>query len=319
LRITTRVLAVTDEENGFTISMTFTAATVRCPPAPSHLDGRGSGGRTVLQGMGVRSRRRVLSVAITAALGLLVATGATACEPARKEARNLPVLLIHGWGLGADTDCQSTFGRMISQMKSEGFTGPFVKVGFYSDNKNCDVNMRDWGPVENGSSFKVVAQAFSKYVYETYTKKGKAVDVVGYSMGGNVARGAVQGAQRHESGFAAGAIDVQDVVSFGAPFDGAAWYSSFCLWGMCSSLKPGATDIKWLNQTGNPQGLHGTEFSAFGSTDDAVTPVDSALHIEVPAPQKYRLTGVPHTGSDNYMGRTDVVKKADDALAKPGQ
>jgi hypothetical protein len=255
-------------------------------------------------------------VALVGAAAFVVAS-ATACEPARPTDKTKPVLLIHGWGLGADTDCGSTFDRMIGQLKADGFTGPFVKVGFYTGDTNCTMTLRDWGPIENGSSYVELAKAFSKYVYETYTKKGKAVDVVGYSMGGNIVRGAVYGASTKQTGFAAGNIDVQDVVSFGAPFNGAAWYSSFCLWGMCASLKPGSDPIKWLNQNGNPQGLHGTEFTAFGSDADAVTPVDSALHIDVPVNRKVHLTDVPHTGSDNYMGRTDVVAKAATALAKP--
>jgi hypothetical protein len=303
--------------------MTFTPGTVRCPGSPPDLRvawGTVPGG-TVVEDRNVRrGRRRWTSVAVVAALGVFVAMSATACDPPRKESRAHPVLLIHGWGLGADTDCGSTFDRMIGQMKSEGFTGPFIRVGFYSGDTNCDMSLRSWGtsadPVEDGSHFSVLSKAFSKYVYATFTAKGKTVDVVGYSMGGNIVRGAIQGAQGGEAGFSA-PIMVQDVVTFGAPMNGAAWYSSFCLWGMCSSLKPGSDDVKWLNRNGNPQGVGGTEFTAYGSSDDAVTPLDSAVHIDIPEARKHRLSGVPHTGSDNYMGRADVVKSADDALAKP--
>lgn len=260
------------------------------------------------------NRRPPVVAAVVLAVGLLLAaTGLTGCRP---DDKTKPVLLIHGWGLGADTDCGATFDRMIGQLRAAGFTGPFIRVGFYSGDTNCDMTLRSWGPVEDGSSFKVLAQAFSKYVYETFTKKGKAVDVVGYSMGGNVVRGAVYGASSKQSGFAAGNLKVEDVVTFGAPFDGAAWYSSFCLWGMCSSLKPGAADITWLNQNGDPQGVDGTEYTIFGSDDDAVTPVDSALHMSIPSARKVHLTDVPHTGSDNYMGRTDVVARAATALEK---
>jgi len=255
--------------------------------------------------------RALLALTVVATLAM----GTTACEPTRAPNKSHPVLLIHGWGLGADTDCGSTFDRMITQMKAEGFTGPFIRMGFYSGDTNCDMSLRDWGPVEDGSHFSVLSQAFSKYVYATYTSKGKTVDVVGYSMGGNVVRGAVEGAQAGQAGFSA-PIDVQDAVTFGAPMNGAAWYSSFCLWGMCSSMKPGADDVNWLQKVGNPQGLHGTEWTAFGSDADAVTPVDSALKIDVPANRKVHLTDVPHTGDTNYMGRPDVVTRADKALAE---
>jgi len=261
-------------------------------------------------------RSRGVQLVAVVSVAVLVAVGATACEPARPDDKTKPILLIHGWGLGADTDCGATFNSMINQLKSEGFKGPFVRVGFYSGGTNCDVNLQTWGPTDDGSSFVDVAKAFSKYVYTTYTSKGKAVDVVGYSMGGNVARGAVYGASTHQSGFATANIDVEDVVTFGAPFNGAAWYSSFCLWGMCSSLKPGSSAINWLKQDGNPQGVKGTEFTIFGSEADAVTPVDSALSMSIPAARKIRYTDVPHTGSDNYMGRPAIVTRAGQALAK---
>ena len=69
-------------------------------------------------------------------------------------------------------------------------------------------------------------------------------------------------------------------------------------------------------ELGNPQGVGGTEWTAFGSEADAVTPVDSALKIDVPANRKVRYTDVPHTGSDNYMGRAAIVTRAATALAK---
>lgn len=268
-------------------------------------------------GSNVHARGRVGAVRLgaVAMVAALLAMGATACEPARPDDKTKPILLIHGWGLGADIDCGSTFNGMIAKLKAAGFTGPFVRVGFYSGGTNCDVNLRNWGPVEDGSHSKVVAQAFSKYISATYTSKGKAVDVVGYSMGGNVTRGAVQGSQAKEAGFSA-PIDVEDVVTLGSPMNGAAWYTSFCLWGMCSSLKPGSDDVKWLQKVGNPQGVKGTEWTAFGSEADAVTPVDSALKIDVAANRKVRYADVPHTGSDNYMGRADVIARAALALAK---
>jgi hypothetical protein len=262
-----------------------------------------------------KALRTTARAAVALTIVATIAMGTTACEPDRAPNKSHPVLLIHGWGLGADTDCGSTFNRMISQMKSEGFTGPFIRVGFYSGDTNCDVSLRDFGPVEDGSHFSVLSQAFSKLVYANYTSKGKTVDVVGYSMGGNVVRGAVQGSAAGEPGFSP-PIKIQDGVLFGAPMNGAAWYSSFCLWGMCSSMKPGADDIKWLQRVGNPQGVGGTEWTAFGSDADAVTPVDSALAIDVPGNRKVRLTDVPHTGDTNYMGRTDVVTRADKALAE---
>jgi len=179
------------------------------------------------------------------------------------------------------------------------------------------MTLRDWGDFANGSSWKDVAKAFSAYVSATYTTNGVTVDAVGYSMGGNIVRGAVYGSSISETGFSA-PIDVEDAVTLGAPHDGAAWYSSFCLWGQCATMKPGAADINWLNQQGDPQGSNGTEWTVVGSDADAVTPVDSALHMSVPAERKVRYSDVPHTGSDNYTGRADVITRTGVALEKVG-
>ena len=60
---------------------------------------------------------------------------------------------------------------------------------------------------------------------------------------------------------------VRIVVTLGTPHNGAAWYSNLCLWGQCTGLKPGSSELNWLNQNGNPQGKTGTEFTTIGSTE----------------------------------------------------
>lgn len=265
------------------------------------------------------SRRRASVRAVLAAIvlagSLAVGLGVgPAPVGAAGGVRNKPVLLVHGYSFGNDTSCSGTFDRMIGQLRAEGFTGPFVRVGYYSGNTGCDVNLRSWGSVGDSSSWKTISQAFSKYVYSTYTAKGLAVDVVGYSMGGNIARGAVYGSSIREAGFSA-PIRVEDVVTLGAPHKGAAWYTSFCLWGQCASLKPSASEITWLNRNGDPQGVGGTDFTVIGSNADSVVSAASATSMSVPAARKVVYANVPHTGSTNYMGTPAVVTRAGDALA----
>lgn len=270
----------------------------------------------------VPSRRRARAVGLLAALvvvsALAVGLGlGSSPAGAAGGVRNKPVLLVHGYSFTNDTSCSGTFDRMISQLRNEGFTGPFVRVGYYSGNTGCDVNLRSWGSVGDSSSWKTIAKALSQYVYSTYTAKGVAVDVVGYSMGGNIARGAVYGASIRESGFSA-PIRVEDVVTLGAPHKGAAWYSNFCLWGQCASLKPSASEITWLNRDGNPQGVGGTDFTVVGSNADSVVSASSATNMTVPSARKVVYSNVSHTGSSNYMGTAAVVTRAGDALAITG-
>lgn len=233
---------------------------------------------------------------------------------ARTDNKTKPVLFVHGYSLYDGTDCGGDFDRMISTLRGQGFSGSMVKVGFYTGDTNCNVNLRSWGNFSNSSSWKEISKALSRYIHTTYTSRGIAVDVVGYSMGGLIARGAVYGSSIGESGFSA-PIDVEDVVTLGTPHNGAAWYSNFCLWGQCSTLKPGSRDLNWLNRNGNPQGRYGTEFTAIGSNGDWVVSASSATYMSLPTGRKVVYANVPHTGSSNYMKDTTVITRAGYALA----
>ena len=254
------------------------------------------------------------------ALAIAVATIAVSSSPAGAvSSKSTTVLFVHGYNATSNSsDCGGDFDAMISQMRSEGFTGSMVKVGYYSGDVNCDVNLHSYGSYGDSDSWKSIAIAMSTYVYNTYTSKGIAVDIVGYSMGALVARGAVYGAQSGTSGFSS-PINVPDAVTLGGPHQGAAWYTNFCLWGQCATLKPGSTDLNWLNQNGNPQGSTGTVWTNISSTNDSVVPWKSATSMSIPADHKVVFTTVPHTGSNNYMHSWSVVNRTDSALsAVPG-
>jgi hypothetical protein len=258
------------------------------------------------------------SAAVVLAITLFGVLGASPAG-ARTDNKSKPVLFVHGYNPTSNsTDCGGDFDAMISQLRSQGFTGQMIKVGFYSGDVNCNVNLRSYGSFGNSDSWKQISKAFSNYVYTQFTSKGIAVDVVGYSMGGLITRGGVYGAQKGEAGFSA-PIDVEDVVTLGTPHNGAAWYSNLCLWGQCTSLKPGATDIKWLNQNGNPQGRNGTEFTAVASNGDWVTPTASGLYMSIPSSNKVTYSSVPHTGSSNYMHTSSVITRSGNGLAYGGQ
>lgn len=232
------------------------------------------------------------------------------------------VLFVHGYNpTSTSTDCVDTFGTMMSQMRAQGFTGSLVNVGYYSGDTRCDLNLHSYAGYGDRDSWKSIAAAFSKYVYNTYTSHGVTVDVVGYSMGGLIVRGAVYGAQSGTSGFSA-PINVSDGVTLGGPHDGAAWYSNLCLWGQCASLKPGSGDLNWLNQNGNPQGTAGTTWTTIGSFNDDVVPWQSAIHMSIPIDHKIVFSNVSHTGliHPNYMNAWAVVNRAGNALGvRPGK
>ncbi len=219
------------------------------------------------------------------------------------------VLLVHGYNpLSVSTDCGGEFDPMIRQLRAEGFTEAMVKVGFYSRNRNCDVSLHPYGFYSDRASWKAIAMAFSHYVHRNYTARGITVDIVGYSMGGLIARGAISGAQRGELGFSP-PIDVEDAVTLGTPHQGAAWYSRFCLWGQCASLKPGAPDLWWLNRETRPEGLRGTDWTMIASNADWVVPTASATAMTTAHTARVVYTSIPHTGAGNYLRNTTVITR----------
>lgn len=252
------------------------------------------------------------ALALVAAV-FLVAVTATGCEPPRAAAKDRPIIFVHGWSaFGDGNDCNSNFGSLETSLRAAGFTGPMITIGYYDSDRNCDVSLRDWGSISNSTSWKDLSKVLSKYIAETYTKKGVSVDLVGHSMGGLIIRGAVQGAQAKESGFSQ-PLKVEDAVTLAAPHAGAAWYSTGCLWGQCSQLKPGASDIKWLATNGNPQSAIATDWTVFGSNSDDTVPADSALTMSVPDARKVRYASLEHS---DYMGNAAAQARTAKALAE---
>ena len=140
--------------------------------------------------------RRLATVLLCCALPLVASVASAGVADARTNNRSKVVLFVHGYNpTSTNTNCGSDFDTMISQMRSQGFTGAMVKVGYYSHDSNCNVNLHNYGSYGDRDSWKSIGKAFSKYVYNTYTSKGIAVDVVGYSMGALISRAGVYGAR----------------------------------------------------------------------------------------------------------------------------
>lgn len=262
--------------------------------------------------MSSRARpRRLIAVVALAAAAVLAASGLTGCRP--PEARDRVVLMVHGWNaFGAGSNCASNFGALEQSLRDQGFTGDIVTVAFYDSDTNCDVDLADFGSISNSTSWRDLSKVFSTFVHETYTSQGVIVDVLGHSMGGLIVRGAVLGSSRGEPGFSP-PLKVEDGVTLAAPHDGAAWYSSFCLWGQCAGLKPGNADLDWLQEVGDPQGVGGTEWTAYGSSSDGVVPLASALTMELPPERLVALGGIGHS---DYMGDVAVQGLVGESLAR---
>ena len=163
---------------------------------------------------------RRLIVVVLASMVLLGTTIAGSL-PAQASGENRPILFLHGIALDAitpKTDCRGTFGNMSQQLRDQGWSGQHVLVGYYQNDTNCSVNLHNSARTgyDDRGSWKEMAKAFSWYVYDNYTSQGIWVNVVGYSMGGLIARGAVYGSQIGAPGFSP-QIGVGNAATLGAP------------------------------------------------------------------------------------------------------
>ena len=271
-------------------------------------------------------RPRGAGLALAAALvaaTLPLAVGSGPAGANQVPVKNRTIVLVHGFSPSNPpaVDCASTWNQTISQLQGMGFTGPFVTVGYYSGDTNCNVSLHSYGSYNDTDSWKAVAAAFSHYVYNTYTQHGTAVDAIGYSMGGLVVRGGVYGALTGASGFSS-PIDVTDASTWGTPHQGANWYVNFCPvigWTQCASMAPGSTDLNWLNQNGNPQGTQGTTWTNIGSNQDDVVPASSATSMSIALDHKVIFNDISHTGFIHpwYGASWDVINRAADGLGYP--
>jgi uncharacterized protein with LGFP repeats len=254
-------------------------------------------------------RRRMLLVLLT---GLLILSGAsttaylftqpraahgavpTPVPPATGSA--VDVILLHGFSVSQNNDCDGTWGDVISYLQSNGWTGPtargsLVAMNFYASDTDCHAppnssyavltntlyQYRQDGPPGLGGQCQHVGVNLGAegttsedlqrlgcklawYIYNNYTHAGRPVMVVAHSMGGLIIRSALEESTRNSS--YPGAIWVPAVVTMGTPHQGLSnGLSLGC--GVCfqveemSSNSPFMTDLQ--SNGLNPQGdSHGT-------------------------------------------------------------
>lgn len=257
-----------------------------------------------------RRRSRISRLAaVLAALGLVVAgLVGTATEASAANDVSRPTIFVHGynvypWGV----DCASQYNTISSELRRVGMRNNTQSVGFYSGDTNCNANLHGSGYLHgvdyaDSASWKAVARAMSWYVWDNWTSRGIKIDLIGYSMGGLIVRGALYGAQIGEPGFAP-PIDVGNAIALGAPFGGAdgAWLCGPVAATQCLSMAAGSPDLIWLNRSCDAQGRYSTLWTVFGSTADTVARVPSATKMCTWPDRTYVLDNVVHNGSGSYI------------------
>ncbi len=266
-----------------------------------------------------RPRRSWMRVALLPALAIVLVMTLASCTPTRGTDYTKAILFVHGYNFSPAGRLRRHLRHHGERPEGGGLHRPDGHHRLLLGRHQLQRNLHDYGNFGDRDSWKNIAMAFSTYVYNTYTSKGIAVDVVGYSMGAQWP--AVRStAPRPPPAASASRSTCRTTSASAARMPARAWYTYGCLWGQCSSMKPGSDDINWLNTNRDPQGVDGTDITQIGSQADTTVPYASAtFSMTLPATNTDVFTTVTHSGSDNYTHDAAVIARTGLALANPGE
>jgi pimeloyl-ACP methyl ester carboxylesterase len=247
-----------------------------------------------------RMRRRLLiaGVTVVSAIATLVVNPApAAAAPVRDDSKNETVIFVHGWNSNETTDCTATWAKATSLLRDRiDWTGTFVTWGYYSADRNCTAKYN--GTQE--TSLDTLARSLATYIYDNYSSRGEPVDLVAHSMGGLIARRAVAGTQRQDSGFPA-YLYVEDAVTLATPHLGTP-LAVACRTLQCRQMESGSDFLDRIKvQAENPQSRFGTDWSTLGSEADVVVSESSAIGMS----SGHKYTYLSNAGIDHTEMRTN--------------
>ncbi len=267
---------------------------------------------------------------LATAVALVMALVGLHASPAdaRTDTRNKPVVYVHGYNpFGDGADC-NMWSSMDNTLRAWGLTGPKVTVRYYFGDTNCTQSLQSHGT--NGRHYDPGAVPWDRYVriehlgyrlawmiYNQYSSKGIAVDVVSHSMGGLITRYALAQVARRHADFPP-YLYVEDSVTLGTPHAGTGW-ADWCWTTQCEQMRPGSSLVNWLAANApNPQGSGGTDWTAVGSYDDEIVSEGSAISMSAAHKVQY-LASADMAHSDYYKDTTDArtadVRYSDDGGA----
>lgn len=232
-------------------------------------------------------RKRVLVI-----VGVLVVAAAVMpAAQARTNDRSKPIVYVHGFDptFSSGYDCHAYWDAMADALEGWGHTGERVTVQYYWADYNCTYTENHhgshsahhagghlYGGHTRDTSIRHLGYHLAWMIYDHFTVEGKAVDVVGHSMGGLIARYAVAGVANGDPDFPPSLL-VEDAVTIGTPHTGTGWAYG-CGWVECHEMRPGSSFMSWLSANGqNPQATGGTDWTLMGSEDDQIVSASSAV------------------------------------------
>lgn len=192
-----------------------------------------------------------------------------------------PVLFVHGFNSHASIDCKNSYwGGATSFLRTEGWSGSLVTLGYYSGDHNCDVALSSYAADctseyagnqgTTNEDLRHVACELAWYIWYHYTQYGQNVQLVGHSMGGLLIRWALY--DTPIDFYLPPYLMVQDAVTMATPHGGIPIVgAAIFLCGNCwqgNQMRTNNAFWETLNTYGqNPQGAGwGTDWTLMGSS-----------------------------------------------------
>ncbi|HUR03967.1 MAG TPA: hypothetical protein VM347_15585 [Nonomuraea sp.] len=234
--------------------------------------------------------------AMIAAALIATAPAASAAAPARGDGHRI-TLMVHGFDREADTNCASSWKDAKNLLNANGW-GDVVTFGYYNKATNCDLRLQG----TTDTRIQEIGRQFAWTVYYLYSSHDVAIDVVTHSMGGLVAKAAIEGVNRYGVGktppdLSGLTVDknnigatvwpiawppylyIEDMVTISTPHQGigsALVTACAITHEQCSDMRPGSGFLSWLGK--QPLSQMGTDYTFLASNHDDTVSVDSATN-----------------------------------------
>ena len=253
-------------------------------------------------------------------------------QPTTPTAEAEDVLLIHGFSITANHNCDDYWGaqeKAIEKVDGNGnLTRKAVTIGWYAGTTNCEVYLPDNNPIDpspdplENNVFGIhtplidVAWELRVWIFNHYTQHGKSVDIVAHSLGGLVVRLMLE--QWGQD------LLVSDVVTLGTPHGGVQtlFLAPFC-WaiGQCNGIGAGSEFITDLEH--NPQSAITTHWTLIAAENDQVIGKSTGLQMNTgdgPAVDRFEYKMYHKHGCSHVFGAFSAIGHQDlqgDAASLP--
>jgi hypothetical protein len=266
-------------------------------------------------------------------------TGFSGFTVAQADVSSRPILFVHGFNVfGIGEDCSKDWSKMEQGLTAQGFTGQKITIGYYFNDRNCDVVTSPKGTIL--TSIEDISHDLAWYIYNTFSSQGVDVDVVAHSMGGLALRYALYQVSVGDSSYPP-FLKITHATTMGTPYTGYSLLAESChivvVNYQCDEMFPLSGFIEGLKnpQALVPQGVDGTIWAGIGSNADFFDSSDglvgsaSATSMDIAATNKIVLPWhmfVFHTLYTNnktviadvaqYLAQTEAAPSVAHASAK---